>query len=122
MLIDTAECAMCQTEQPCMTNGDLSICADRNACEGRLASALDEPYARVNWSEGPVLSPVEALRLALERGVFGLASTVATLRAALEAADRDALIRAEQLAAAREQAAINLEMRKIEAMVFDLPF
>lgn len=49
------------------------------------------------------LSPVEALRLAINKGVFG-ESTLAILRASLEAADEEALIKAEQLASAREHA------------------
>lgn len=77
--------------------------------------------ALVNWSEGPVLSPVEALRLALERGIFGLPETVDKLRASLAAADQKAIEDAEQLAHARDSVAINLQMRQIEAALFDLP-
>jgi hypothetical protein len=60
----------------------------------RLKAAIfggePEPAARVNWSEGPgspaPLHPVQALKLALERGVFGLETTLAALRASYEAA------------------------------------
>lgn len=58
--------------------------------------------ALVNWSSAP-LSPVEALRLAVTHCV-GAVPTMLKLRAALDAADEEALIRAEQLAAAREHA------------------
>lgn len=101
----TCECALCCRVQRCFHNGETWVCCDRQACEAYTAP----------------LSPVEALRLALERGVFGLPETVAKLREALDAADQEALTRAEQLAATRASVAINLEMRKIEAAIFDLP-
>lgn len=69
----------------------------------------------------PPLSPLGALKFALSHGVFSL-DTKAKLVAALDAAEQAEVDRAEQLAYAREQVEINLEMRQIEAQVFDLPF
>ena len=77
---------------------------------------------RVNWSSRHApMPPVEALRLAVTHGIFAL-DTLSLLRASLEAADEEVLVNAEQLAAARTQVAVNLEMHRVEAAVFDLPF